>query len=352
MRNRIRALVSGITLALVMSLGSPTVISRVRATGPAHASATIVRDEYGVPHVFGATLEAVWFGVGYAQAQDRLWQAELLRRTATGTSAEILGPSALEGDKFARIVFGSAARRAALLEDAAPDTKVIFESLAAGINAWIAEAKETGSLPPEYGAFGLTPRPWTVDDSIAEAMLLLKQLGEFGSDELTNAAALQEFTARFGPAEAQKLFLDTHWSNDPSATTSVPTEESATDVSRVSARPTFPAGLGDGLAQARSIQDSWQRHLVRVGLSNNPKSNAVVIAPKLSADGHALLLGGPQMGYSVPQVNHEMGIHGAGFEVTGMNIAGLPGIPAASAGGTRGARRQASRRTTTSMWSR
>lgn len=84
-----------------MSLGSPTVISRDRATGPAHGSVTIIRDEYGVPHVFGATLEAVWFGVGYAQAQDRLWQAELLRRTATGTSAEILGPSALEGDKFA-----------------------------------------------------------------------------------------------------------------------------------------------------------------------------------------------------------------------------------------------------------
>ena len=210
MRNRIRALVFGITLALVMSLGSPTVISRARVTGPTHGSVTIVRDDYGVPHVFGSTLEAVWFGVGYAQAQDRLWQAELLRRTATGTSAEILGPGALEGDKFARIVFGSAARRAALFEDAPPETKVIFESLAAGVNAWIAEAKETGSLPPEFGAFGLTPRPWTVDDSIAEAMLLLKQLGEFGSDELTNAAALQEFTARFGPAEAQKLVLDTH----------------------------------------------------------------------------------------------------------------------------------------------
>ena len=57
-----------------MSLGSPTVISRVRVSGPTHGSVTIVRDEYGVPHVFGSTLEAVWFGVGYAPAQDRLWQ--------------------------------------------------------------------------------------------------------------------------------------------------------------------------------------------------------------------------------------------------------------------------------------
>jgi acyl-homoserine lactone acylase PvdQ len=124
MRNRVRALIFGITLVLVMSLGSPTVASRVRVIGTDDGSITIVRDEYGVAHVFGKTLAAVWFGVGYAQAQDRLWQAELLRRSATGTSAEILGPSALESDKLSRIVFGSAARRAALFEAAAPETKI------------------------------------------------------------------------------------------------------------------------------------------------------------------------------------------------------------------------------------
>ena len=64
-----------------------------------------------------------------------------------------------------------------------------------------------------------------------------------------------------------------------------------------------------------------------MGLSTRLKSNAIVIGPALSTDGHALLMGGPQMGYSAPQVNHEIGIHGAGFDVTGMNIAGLPGIP-------------------------
>jgi penicillin G amidase len=58
-----------------------------------------------------------------------------------------------------------------------------------------------------------------------------------------------------------------------------------------------------------------------------PASNAIVVGPRLSADRRALLLGGPQMGYSTPQINHEMGIHGAGFDVTGMELAGWPLVP-------------------------
>jgi penicillin amidase len=317
------------TLVLCLALGSPAAVTQIPGASLDDGSVRIVRDEYGVPHVYGSTLEAVWFGVGYAQGQDRLWQAELLRRTATGTSAELLGSSSLAADTFARTLFGPAARRAALFEAASPDTRIIFTALAAGLNAWIVEATETGNLPPEYAAFGISPRPWTVDDSIAQAMVLLKTLGEFGSDEVTNAAALQELIARFGFAEAQKVFLDTHWFNDPSAVTSVPAGEALTAVQRTAApimRP-LPPGANAAIGQLRSAQKDWERHLNRVGLSSGPKSNGVAIAPKLSADGHALLLGGPQMGYSAPQINHEIGIHGAGFDVTGMNIAGLPGIP-------------------------
>lgn len=314
-------------MAAVIALSSPAVV-HVRGTGFQTGTVTIERDEYGVPHVYGSTLEAVWFGVGYAQGQDRLWQAELLRRTATGTSAAILGSSAVAGDVFARTLFGPPERRASLFDAASPDTQIIFQSFVAGLNAWIAEATQSGQLPPEFAAFGVMPRPWTVDDSIAEAMLLLKTLGEFGGDELTNAAALQEFIARFGLAEGQKVFLDTHWSNDPSAVATAPLSNAVGSV-RHSAAPVAapPQGISEALGQLRSTQENWERHLRSVGLSTQPKSNAVVIAPALSTDGHALLMGGPQMGFSAPQVNHEIGIHGAGYDVTGMNIAGLPGIP-------------------------
>ena len=326
--NRTRMLGVGMTLMLCVAMGAPAV-TQVPVSTFDDGSVQILRDEYGVPHVYGSTLESVWFGVGYAQGQDRLWQAEVFRRAATGTSAEVQGSGALAADTFARTLFGPASRRAALFEEASPETQTIFTAFAAGLNAWIAEATRTGTLPPEYAAFGISPRPWTVDDSIAQAMLLLRSLGEFGSDEVANAAMLQELIARLGPAEAQKVFLDTHWINDPSAVTSVPADEALTAAQR-SAAPDLnplPAGADEAIAQTRSAQKDWEQHLNRAGLSSGPKSNGVVIAPKLSADGHALLLGGPQMGYSAPQINHEIGIHGAGFDVTGMNIAGLPGIP-------------------------
>ena len=327
MNKRRNAFGVGLACLVVIALRSPTVISQSPGITFEDGRVTITRDEYGVPHVFGSTLEAVWYGVGYAQGQDRLWQAELLRRSATGTSAEILGSSSVEADLMARTVFGPPARRAALFEGASPEMKTILQAFVAGLNAWIHEAARTGALPQEYQAFGVTPRPWTVDDTIAEAMLLLGTLGEFGADELTNAAALQEWTARFGPAEALKVFADTHWANDPSAFTSVPATSAVNPVREsAAATPEVPAGVPAAFHQFQAAQKEWERHLERVGLSRGPKSNAIAIAPQLSADGHALLLGGPQMGYSAPQINHEMGIHGAGYDVTGINIAGLPGI--------------------------
>ena len=330
MQTHTRLIGTAVALLIAFGVGAPTVDSRAPARGLKDGSVTIHRDEYGVPHVFGSTLEAVWFGVGYAQGQDRLWQAELLRRSATGTSAEILGPSALSADVFARTLFGPRQRRDALFDGAAPETKIIFTSFVAGLNAWIDEAAQTGALPPEYAAFGVAPRPWTTDDVIAQAMLLLRNLGEFGDDELSSAAALQELIARFGVSGGQKVFLDTHWSNDPLATTSVPSG-GAVNAMRHSAAATpatwLPSGVDEALAEFTAAKDAWARHLQTAGLSSTPKSNAIVVAPKLTVDGRALLLGGPQMGYSVPQINHEIGIHGAGFDVTGMNIAGLPGVP-------------------------
>ncbi len=330
MRRKFRCLSFVIPVILLLSLFSPSLPAPASASGPDRGQVKIIRDEYGVPHVYGSTLESLWYGVGYVQGQDRLWQADLLRRTATGTSAEFFGPSAVAGDAFARLFFGPPERRAALFDSAKPETKMIFESFVEGMNAWIQEATQTGQLPPEYQAFGLSPRPWTIDDSMAEAMLLLNNFGEFGADELTNAANLQELIGRFGPVEGLNVFDDTHWLDDPSATTSVPAEGAIGPVRHAAApHAQIPAGVGNGLSQFDAALNAWIENLNRSGLTMKPKSNAFVIGPKLSADGHALLLGGPQMGYTAPQINHEIGIHGAGFDITGMNVAGLPGSPIA-----------------------
>lgn len=307
----------GLALLLVAMSVAPAIAKQVR----------IIRDEYGVPHVYGSTLEATWYGVGYAVGQDRLWQADLLRRLGTGTSAEFFGPGSVDGDLVARSLFGSRERRDALFQAAARETQVILESFAAGMNAWITEATASGLLPIEYAALGLSPRPWLPDDSIAVSMALLGNFGEFGADELTNAADLQELIARFGPVEGSAVFADTHWLDDPSAPTSVPPEGMV--MATRPAQAPQPTRVLVAQAAAPAVEraiESWRSNLSRAGLDRGPASNGIVLGPKMTADGYPLLLHGPQMGYTVPQINHEMGIHGGGFDLTGMEVAGLPGV--------------------------
>jgi penicillin amidase len=312
--------------APVLSLLVASGVVHDGVAAPETGQVEIIRDEFGEPHVFGSSPASVWYAVGYAVGQDRLWQADLLRRTGNGSQAEYFGPGAVPGDVFARTLFGPEARRAALFATARPETRVIFQSFADGLNAWIAEATASGQLPIEYAALGLSPpRAWVVDDSLALMLFLLWNFGEFGGfEELENAADLEEFVARFGPAEGVNVFLDTHWLNDPDASTTDPADGAVGTVRRGAApKAELPPGLGAG---AQAGQAALESNAARAGLRRGQASNAVAISPALSADGRALLLGGPQMGYSAPQINHGIGIHGAGFDVTGMQIAGLPGV--------------------------
>ncbi len=313
--NRVKIVVAG----LLLLLGPNAFADRAD-----HGGVTIIRDERGVPHVHAATLPALFYGVGWAQGQDRLWQAETLRRAATGTLAEWFGPGSVASDVQARLILGPASRRAALLASASPEVKVIFDSFAAGMNAWIAEATAKGKLPMEYAAFGVAPRTWTVDDSMAVYMLLGSRFGWFGSDELDNAMAYADLVARLGPAEGARVFADTHWLEDPSASTTDPGGPGGSQQRPRGQAVRLPDGFETAARQVRARREAVDEALSQIGLRWGHMSNAVVIGPRLSADGEPLLMGGPQMGYSAPQINHEMGLHGAGFEVTGMEIAGWP----------------------------
>lgn len=302
-------------------------ISPALAKDKKNPNVTIIRDEYGVPHVHAETLSSLFYGVGWAQGQDRLWQAETLRRAATGTLAEWFGPGSVASDVQARLMFGPSSRRAAMLAGAGADVKTIFNSFAAGMNAWIAEASATGQLPLEYAAFGVAPRTWTVDDSISVYMLLGSRFGWFGSDELDNAMAYGELVGRLGPVEGGKVFADTHWLLDPSAATTDPARPRRDDDRPREDRVRPSDDAGRAARQVRDRDEEVEKALQQVGLRRTHMSNAIVLGPRMSADGKALLMGGPQMGYGAPQINHEMGIHGAGFDVTGMQIAGWPLIP-------------------------
>src|SRR5262245_24607736 len=65
---------------------------------------TVLRDPWGVPHIFAETQDDLFFAQGFVAAQDRLWQMEIWRRTGEGRLAELLGPEAVDRDRFARLL--------------------------------------------------------------------------------------------------------------------------------------------------------------------------------------------------------------------------------------------------------
>jgi penicillin amidase len=288
---------------------------------------TILRDNFGVPHVFAPTEPLLWYGVGYAQGQDRLWQAEILRRSANGMLAEVFGSNCLAGDVGMRTLFGPSERLSAIYNSASSQARAALQGFAAGMNAWMEEAMATGQLPVEFTTLGFTPAPWVEEDSVAILSVLLYTFGETGADELTAAGHLNELISRLGPGEGSEVFSDTHWLNDPDAPTTVPAEEGIELSRRRKAASITPTTIATGrFPDFNSIWTAMNRNFERAGLKRGPASNAIVIGPELSEDGRALLLSGPQMGYSTPQNFHEIGIHGAGIDVTGVEIAGVPWI--------------------------
>src|SRR4051812_17824622 len=139
-------------------------LSDQRITAAVGGTVEIIRDRAGVPHVFAGATPDLFFGLGVAMAQDRLWQMDRLRRRALGQQAEILGSAYLQSDIAHRTVGipAIAAREADAMD---PKSRATVEALVAGINRQI---EAFGSaLPVEFLVLEDRPRPFTVADVVA-----------------------------------------------------------------------------------------------------------------------------------------------------------------------------------------
>ena len=298
---------------------------------PGAGAVRIVRDQYGVPHVYATTARALFYGEGYAVGQDRLWQAELLRRTGTGTIAampRVGGRGSVQGDLAFREYTGGQAHLRELLYRLPLRARVAVQAFSDGMNAWIRTATRLGKLPPEYTAIGLRPRPWTPEDVIATWFVAEQQYGSFGGDEVGNAAQLAAWTAALGAGTAAKVFADTHWLDDPSAPTTIPGTRPGPDAKAGVTGPAIPpAKVGVRLLDRVLVQQrAASAALAGVGQGARWHSNAVVVSGRFTRDGAPLLLGGPQAQYSLPQTFMEIGLHGAGYDVTGVTVPGTVAV--------------------------
>ena len=140
----------------------------------------ILRDPYGIPHIFAASVEDAQLALGFVHAQDRLWQMEMNRRIGSGRLAEILGPRALEADRFLRTL-GVRRVAEANLRRYDKETLALLQAYAAGVNAFL----DSGPvLPPEFWLLRASPEPWTPADTVVWTKMMAWDLGGNWRNEL------------------------------------------------------------------------------------------------------------------------------------------------------------------------
>ncbi|MBM4094845.1 MAG: penicillin acylase family protein, partial [Planctomycetes bacterium] len=154
------------------------VLAYVSIGGSAQA-AEILRDPWGVPHVFASTEEAGFFGLGYATAEDRRLQMELVRRKGAGRLAEVYGPEWVQSDRESRIA-GYPAWSGEALAKLPVEMQSWLGAYAAGVNAWTAAHGEV--VARRFQPLGVEPEPWTPADCLLAARAVLS-LGSPFSDQ-------------------------------------------------------------------------------------------------------------------------------------------------------------------------
>ncbi len=319
-----------ILLPLLVALAMLGLVPRARAAAP--EAVTILRDAWGVPHLFNdgpGALTRGAFANGWAQAEDRLFQMDVLRRAATGRLAELLGPGYLAMDEVARRDGFTRDERARLFRRLSRADRRQIEAFRDGVNAFIAKVTLDPTLLP-FEFFGTPPEPWDETDTVAVAVLEFVVFGENGGQEVLNADLLLDLFDRFDEGTAQGIFSDLLWLEDSAAPTTIARADGVTSDPDV-VTPFNPAQVDLIRAHAASIRQAADVLRAERGLMgglgvHRHASNAIVIGPGLSASGKPILLGGPQTGLNIPNLFWEVGLHGGGYDAEGVIGPAGPGV--------------------------
>ncbi|HEX8846753.1 MAG TPA: penicillin acylase family protein [Pyrinomonadaceae bacterium] len=285
-------------------------------------SVIVRRDERGIPYIEATNESDLFFAQGYVTASDRLFQMELLRRTARGELAEIFGAgpdgSVLEGDKQHRR-YGFAQLAEAHAEKLSPNLKASLEDYARGVNAYI-DSLDAKSLPPEFKLLQLKPRPWRPADSLIIGKLFDETLSTSWRSELTRAAF-----SDLPQALRDQLFPET----SPLDVILVGKDKQKKARNSPALFPAQSVAINQADVEALAFQEAAaQQTLERVGLyaKDCAASNNWVISGKLTQTGKPLLANDPHLSASAPSIWYMAHLSFPGYRAAGVSVAGVPGI--------------------------
>ena len=265
----------------------------------------IVRSTSGVPHIFGETDEDVFYGLGFAHAQDRLWQMLMTRRTAQGRLSELFGRRTLEIDEVLRRLD---LYRLSSVSVAALDaqTRAELEAYSRGVNAWIelVSTEALGRGAPEMFLFSPQISPWRPADSVAVSAMMALQLASHHEEEVLRARAT--------------LALD-----DPARLADL-----------------MPDAPGGGVAELTDFASLFEGRLPQYSESDHaadaltpwaPRgrggaSNSWAASPGRTASVAAILANDPHLGLTAPSVWYLARLELESGGAIGATIAGMPAM--------------------------
>jgi penicillin amidase len=288
-------------LAWFRQASLPQIHGKLKLSGLS-APVDVVRDHEGVPHIYAGTEGDAYFALGFVHAQDRLWQMEMNRRIHSARLAEILGPDALDTDRFLRTI---GVRRNAEREFAHYDapTRAALQRYADGVNAYLTTRK--GPLPIEFLLTGAPePEPWTPVDSVGWATMMAWDLAANWRDEILRMRLAQ----RLSKQQIDELLPP--YAGNPGA-------------------PEAPLATADYTALYRRLHDvadaaAAVSRAAPAGFEAGMGSNNWVVSGARSETGKPLLANDPHLGLSAPALWYFAHLSAPGLNVIGATLPGLP----------------------------
>src|SRR2546426_3538125 len=259
---------------------------------------------------------------GYVPASARLWQMDLLRRTARGELSEIFGRVTLEEDRRHRR-YGFAVIADATFAQASPTMRASLEAYTRGVNAFI-ESRTDANLPPEFRLLQYRPRAWRPTDAVAMYKLIDEGFSNSWDRDIARAAlsdlspeCMATIRAEVSPLDVIVVGSDGAAPSQSSSPVPMPCRAAASQ----SINP-------DALRELASIGEETTRSLARVGLyaEGLAASNTWLVSGRPPVTGKPLLAADPHITASAPSVWHMVHLTTPGLRVAGGTFPGMPGV--------------------------
>lgn len=297
------------------------------------APVEILKDAWGVSHIYAQTEHDLFFAQGYNAARDRLFQLEMWRRQATGTMAEIMGERMLDHDIGARLM----RFRGNLQQEMRhyhPRGDQIIPAFVAGINAYIDQMlADPSQLPLEFRLMNLQPQHWTAEVVISRHQGLVGNIRE----ELNLARAVAATDSKtvkeliwFHPGEPELQFDDAIeqdllqddilrlYTAARSAVSFLPEDiDPQHRATQAASRDSIVKQLNDQLASSQTEV---------LGRNHDIGSNNWVVNGALSESGYPMMANDPHRVVGAPALRYFVHLHGPGWNIIGGGEPSLPGI--------------------------